>query len=565
MLCHNERGGAELRSSERIVRDTCVIAVNQTQQIPTLHRYPEVNGPALVFNESNAAKAVNAKCGITRRALLAGTLLLLTTFIDCRLTIAATPLGANKFDLLLQYEGYNDFSDRSDAYRRVTRAMARKAILDAKDAGFGFLRVSVTGYGGSDPRTSQRDMLRLWQSDPATYWLRVDEMLDDLDRADLQLVPTLLWHYLQFPALTGETSTDFIRNPTSASRILATRYIQDFVTRYRGRKTILFYELTNEFNLHAGMDVHSRCLEKNPDPARCVSTGNFTLDDLNKFAHDMVEQLHRLDPSRQVSSGYAVPPPFAFHMGMSPEWTKHGGFTRDSREEFASNLTAIHRDYDIISIHVYPRDNAVRFGRPAGSQADMIVDAANVAHGVHKKLFLGEFGDTTNGASPFMRNVKALLDADTADYAAVWVWEFYQTSTFESFNTEAAAFSLEPGFRDEVIALLRRPPVTPDKSPGPRVVLTWPLPCSHIGEPIQIAALASDGAGPVANVEFQVDGVSIGSVTTPPYRLTWDPAGKAAHTAHVTVIAHTQSKSSASDSTDVLLNGANETCKVKAN
>jgi Big-like domain-containing protein/cellulase (glycosyl hydrolase family 5) len=487
--------------------------------------------------------------------------LLLSTLSGARFASAATPLGANKFDLLLQYEGYNDFTDRSDAYRRVTRAMARKAIFDAKDAGFGFLRVSVAGYGGTNPKSSERDMLRLWQSDPATYWRRVDEMFDDLDRADMRIVPTLLWHYVQFPALTGETTTDFMRNPRSASRVLATRYIQDFVTRYRARKTILFYELTNEFNLHANMDVHRRCIDKNHDPAHCVSVGNYTQDDLNSFAHDMLQLLHRLDASHQVSSGYAVPPPWASHMEKYPEWTKHGGFTRDSPEEFASNLTNIHRDYDIVSIHVYPHENAVRFGRPPGSQAEMISDAAAVAHSLHKKLLLGEFGDTS-GASPFMRNVKALLDADTVDYAAIWVWEFYQTSTYESFNTEAAVFSVEPGFRDDVIALLRRSPLTPDSSPRPRVVLTWPLPCSHISQPVQLAAVASDGDRPVSDVEFQVDGTSIGTVTTPPYRVTWDPTGKTAHTAHLNVIAHAQSKATTTDSADVLLNGAGEACKV---
>lgn len=494
------------------------------------------------------------------RLLLVGSVLV-SALIDPGLANAATQLGANKFDLLLQYEGYSQYSDRSDAYRRLTRAMARKAILDAKDAGFSFLRVSVAGYGGTNPQNSQRDMLKLWQSDPATYWRRVDEMLDDLDRADMRIVPTLLWQYVQFAALTGETTTEFMHNPGSASRVLATRYIQEFVTRYRARKTILFYELTNEFNLHAGMDVHGRCLDKNHDPAQCVSVGNFTQDDLNNFAHDMVQLLHRLDSSHQVSSGYAVPPPWAYHMAMQPEWNKQKGFARDSRDEFASNLTTSHRDYDIVSVHVYPHDNAVRFGRSPGSQADMIVDAATVAHGLHKKLFLGEFGDAS-GASPFMRNVKALLDADTVDYAAVWVWEFYQTSTFESFNTEAAVFNIEPGFRDDVIALLRRSPLTPDSSPRPRIVLTWPVPCSHIGQRVQIAAMASDGDRPVSEVEFQVDGTSIGTVTTPPYRLTWDPAGQAAHTAHLKVIAHAQSKSTATDNVDVLLNGASEACKV---
>ncbi len=494
------------------------------------------------------------------RLLLFGSLML-SAFIDAAMATAATPLGANKFDLLLQYEGYSDYSDRSDVYRHVTQAMARKAIWDAKDAGFSFMRVSVSGYGGNNPQAAKRDMLKLWQSDPGTYWRRVDEMMDELDRADLRIVPTLLWHYAQFPALSGETTTDFIRNPASASRALAARYIKDFVTRYKTRKTILFYELTNEYNLHAGRDVRGHCIEKD-DSTKCASIGNFTQDDLNGFAHDMVVLIHGLDPSHQISSGYTLPPPNAYHLGIAPEWTSHGGFKKDSPEEFATSLESSQHDFDIVSVHVYSHANAVRFGRPPGSQAELIVDAAKVAHGMHKKLFVGEFGDSS--ASPFMHRVKELLDADTADYAAIWVWEFYQTSTYESFNTEPTSYSVEPGFRDDLIALFRRPPVTPDRTPRPRVVLTWPVPCSRVGQPLQIAAMASDGDRAVSEVEFQVDGVSIGNVTTPPYRLNWDPTGKSAHLAHLKAVARSDSKSVASDTVDVLLNGAGETCNVTA-
>jgi hypothetical protein len=487
--------------------------------------------------------------------------LVLSTFIAAGTAAAATPLGANKFDLLLQYEGYSDYSDRSDVYRHVTQAMARKAIWDAKDAGFTFMRVSVSGYGGNNPQASKRDMLRLWQSDPGTYWHRVDEMLDELDRADLRIVPTLLWHFAQFPALTGETSTDFIRNPSSASRALAARYIKDFVTRYKARKTILFYELTNEYNLHAGRDILGHCVEKN-DAAKCASIGNFTQDDLNGFAHDMAALIHGLDSSHQISSGYAEPPPNAYHLGAAPEWTKSGGFKKDSPAEYAGNLQTIHRDFDIVSVHIYPHDNAIRFGRPPGSQAEMLVDAAKAAHDVHKKLYLGEFGDSS--ASPFMHRMKELLDADTADYASIWVWEFYQTSTYETLNTEPTSYSLEPGFRDELIALFRRPPATPDRTPRPRIVLTWPLPCSHVGQPVQITAMASDGDRPVSGVDFEVDGAPVGSATTPPYRLNWDPAGKPAHLAHLKVVARSESKSTAADAADVLLNGAGEACSVTA-
>ena len=74
----------------------------------------------------------------------------------------AGELGANSFDLLTQFQGYASNGDGSPAYRRVTAALGRKSILDARDAGFGFLRFAASGWGVADHRAASRDMLQLW-------------------------------------------------------------------------------------------------------------------------------------------------------------------------------------------------------------------------------------------------------------------------------------------------------------------------------------------------------------------------------------------------------------------
>ena len=396
-------------------------------------------------------------------------------------------------------------------------------------------------------------MLRLWQSDPETYWRRADRMFDDLDAAGLRIVPTLLWNVAQFPALTAETTADLIREPESASRRLAVRYVRDFVTRYRSRKTILFYELSNEFNLDADLDKHQRCLDQKHAAALCVSIGNFTEDDLDAFSRDMVAVIHCLDPGRLVSSGYGAPQPWAYHMSLQPEWTHRKGFTLDSHEEFVNNLTTIHRAFDIVSAHVYPQTYANRFGRAPDSQALLIADAAQIAHANHKKFFLGEFGDS--GPTPFMQRVKALFDEGDVDYAAVWIWEFYQKSTFETKDADASRLSLEPGYSDRLIALLRHPQRVAEAA-APRIVLTWPLPCAHIGKPVAIYATASDGAIPVERVEFFVDGKPLGAVSAPPYRLTWNPAGAAPHLARLSAVARSRRGTTSTDAVEALVNGA---------
>ena len=104
----------------------------------------------------------------------------------------AGELGANKFDLALQYLPSSvPISEGTDGYLRVRRAMAKKAIADARDAGIPFLRVSVTGFWPVNFGDKPND-LALWQNDPARFWAAQDEMFDDLDRASVRLVPVFV-------------------------------------------------------------------------------------------------------------------------------------------------------------------------------------------------------------------------------------------------------------------------------------------------------------------------------------------------------------------------------------
>lgn len=476
---------------------------------------------------------------------------------------AAIRLGANKFDLLMQYQGFASSGNGSPGYSKVTKAMGRKAILDAHDTGLAFLRVNVSGFHPVTPKDTTPDALGLWQKDPRAYWRSVDVMLDDLDRAHIRLVPTLIWNIVQFPAAANETLTDFIAKPTSASRALAMRFITDFVSRYRGRQTILFYELSNEFNLQADLDMVRHCHdEHSPDPAHCDSYGNFTSDQLGGFAHDMAALVHRLDPLHPLSSGYSAPRVSAFHLARHPEWSQKGpDWTVDSPEEFDRVLTTTQQDFDIVSIHIYPADEP-RFGQKPSDPLATVTEASRVVHAAGKKLFVGEFGDET--ASPFMQGMVRLAAEGQIDFAAVWIWEFYQFSTTRSFDTPASRTSLEPGHGDDVIALLRQPLAATNPSSLPRVVLTWPLPCARLDQPLTLSAVASDGDKAANRVEFYIDGTAVGRSSVPPYTAQFDPRAFGSKEVEIKAVA-TGRNGAASDTSPVLLNGANTACVVPNN
>ncbi len=271
-------------------------------------------------------------------------------------TAVGADLGANKFDLLLQYTGRASGGDGSQAYRRVTRAMGEKAIRDGKDVGFTFFRVSVTGYAPSQPGSTQTSDLRLWQTDPQSYWVLVDTMFDDLDRNGIRLVPTFVWNVGQFPALANESVGTLIRDPRSKSRMLLDKYIEEFISRYKDRKTILFYELSNELNLYADLDLAKLCTDGKPKPpaAQCAVMTHFTTEDMIAFSTQIVSLIKRLDSGRSVSSGYGLPRQSARHLELQPGFSPKGpDWHLDTIEQLQENLSRTQAIFDIVSIHVY--------------------------------------------------------------------------------------------------------------------------------------------------------------------------------------------------------------------
>jgi hypothetical protein len=283
---------------------------------------------------------------------------------------------------------------------------------------------------------------------------------------------------------------------------------------------------------------------------------------MNEFARRIAGSIKSLDPSRGVSSGYSLPRANATHLERQPEFSAHGpDWTPDTAQEFARNLIAIHQPFDIISIHVYPEDETRPSGRAQAQRFDPIAAAAQAARSAGKKLFVGEFGDE-KGATPFLAHTLDDIVRHHVDFAAIWVWEFYQASTY----TRSSGFNVEPGFTDDVIGLLMQTEhragaaFPPRQESAPRVVLTWPLPCAEIGRPVDLAAIASDGVKLVDQVEFLIDGKLLASTAKPPYGASFDPVGRAPGAVEIEARAVAGSGATAAFRSTVLLNGDKSRC-----
>src|SRR5262249_20785108 len=207
-------------------------------------------------------------------------------------------------------------------YQKVNRAMARKAIVDAKSIGVTYFRISATGFppsaynlpGDLDP----------WVSDPAAYFNLFDQMMADLNSSGVKVIPVFVWNETQFPAMTGENVTTMLTDPNSKSYLLLQRYVSDFIGHYKDNPALLFYELTNELNLLADLDVVADCQKNNPFPQLCPVKGNFSTDQMIGFTSRLAAYVKSLDPGHLISSGFSIPRTGAEHLRRHPGFLPGG-------------------------------------------------------------------------------------------------------------------------------------------------------------------------------------------------------------------------------------------------
>ncbi len=479
---------------------------------------------------------------------------------------ASSQLGLNKFELLKQYLGTASGGDGSYEFKKVTKAMAEKALNDAHDVGASFVRVAISGT--TPAQFGHGGDLDLWQRNPEDHWKIVDEMMSALHVRGIHIVPVFMWHLGQFPAMATEQVDALLTDPNSRSWELLKKYISQFIVRYRNNTGILFYELGNELNLLADLDLDRRCKTAKIKMMVCGTRAHFTSADLIAFSKRMSELIRSLDSTRKISSGFAIPRPSAEHLRQRPELGSKADWTRDTMADLERNLADMHQYVDIISVHLYPGKEGQRFGIGPGEEYQLLKILKQASDRIGKPLFVGEFGD------PDARNAKPegfsdkILDEIVnlkIPYAAMWAWQLYIKNTYTSYDTSHTLFSLEPGNTDYLIGQFRetaaklrsdfRKSVIPDKIP-PRVVLTLPLECAKISDAQTLYAVASDEGKAAEKVEFLVNGVLLHRKAKPPYQTSWNVKGEKPGEYMITARAFDRAGNQAEYSASVLVNTA---------
>lgn len=257
------------------------------------------------------------------RGLWAACLLLLLPAAAC----AVAPLASvNIVDLFWRFlaDGPGD--------RAAARAAAQSAC---GDNGFLLVRFAALPYWPAQAHALLNDT--------AGYWAVMDAAIGDAAaRGCTRLVPSLFWNPFTLADLHGEPLGTALRAGNASRAYRAMReYAAAFAARYATHSAIAAFEVGNEWNLLADLDLDNStafCAPALGTPPRRSLADNVSSDDVVAALGDWAAVVRAADAlGRPVSCGHSLPRPAAEHLRRSyasgvPDWTP------DSAAELRRNL-----------------------------------------------------------------------------------------------------------------------------------------------------------------------------------------------------------------------------------
>jgi len=361
-----------------------------------------------------------------------------------------TAVSVNKFSLLWDRTtngGWNSCNGVVPC--QLGAASSRASMLRAKALGFNVLRFGASGFWPGDHALFVNTTTR------PLYLAALDSVFEDAKTLGVQLIPSLQWNYWAFVDVCHESlGTDMMRDPTSCSYRGVEEFVSTVVSRYSGPGTqypgvVYAWELGNELNLLMDANLNNNTVGCDPTygtPARRTSADDFATPDMVTFQETVAGWVRQAAHPQAVliSSGHAVPKPFAYHQ-MQSYHAAHRNYTNDTEAQLQAVLELTNTGLDLMSLHIYAHPDNYRFGQPPQY---LLGIAAKAARAGKKDLYLGEFGlslpeGRQNRSSPLYNHTRDMLDAAvqaSVRLATYWTWEDrLQISTWAIFPPNATA------------------------------------------------------------------------------------------------------------------------------
>jgi hypothetical protein len=188
------------------------------------------------------------------------------------------------------------------------------------------------------------------------------------------------------PAPAGhEGLFDLVGNPNSKSRRRLYAYLDEIVSRYKGRKAVAMWDITNELTNAANIGPW------NGEPMP-------TLEQVAAFYADVARRIQQNDPLRLVSNGGSHLREHAWNLHLGHGWKQRDTFEQQ-RQAFA--LLFGDSPVDVIDIHFYRvREGGYEIVGPDGKPLLLtLARYREVAAALGKGLYIGEYGAVPSGWS----------------------------------------------------------------------------------------------------------------------------------------------------------------------
>jgi hypothetical protein len=369
-------------------------------------------------------------------------------------------ISFNKFDLVWQLYDQLTEGKQLNAANPLVQAQD-KALRDLHELGFKTLRIFALPWGPAGPASFADAEKR------TNLYAALDKALELCDAHDIRIVWSLAAASFTDTKLDNangwvfgqEQARELISNPESQGRKLLYRYLDDIVGRYRQRKAVLMWEISNEVTLLADIGDANRVYNGERMP---------TLKNVATFFDDVAKRIKSVDPLRLVSSGGSNMRESQWHLYQGQGW-KIDTF----EEQFKCfELLYANSAVDVIDIHSYP-NNQPGYAILGEDGKKMWLDDKGymtMARRLGKPLMIGELGlhaiprtdktvwsqtpdyfvsyDDAKAAKPWViKTLNQLIDAGVS----LSYWWCYQS---DNPNANPQHFDIDRGRNPELVACI---------------------------------------------------------------------------------------------------------------
>lgn len=338
-------------------------------------------------------------------------------------------VGVNYFNAFSRTLGHPD--DRS--YRQGLATLAKYEVP--------FARVMFGGFWPSE--------MALYRDNRQQFFAQLDDFVRTAEEQGVGIVANLAWNFGTIPDLVGEPVSAW-GNKNSATIAFFRQYVSDIVSRYRNSPSIWMWEFINEPALF--VDLPNAASWRRPiSPQRGTPSARTAADDLTAQAMsvamaEFVQTVRQADSRTPISSGNALPRPYAWHNSHDKTWHP------DTPDQFCQMLA---RDnpagYDVISIHIYPDNSKGYFGAAARDYDAILANVRTCASKLGKPVFAGEFGAGENegfgepeGPKATLKKLNDALIRHGIVFSAVWVFDFpFHEGSYNITESNPRAYQLK--------------------------------------------------------------------------------------------------------------------------